>query len=175
MTTLSKDMEHILEEVFALPANSPLHKVLIYNGYGEPLDFTTEPDETLEELDYPDNAGAQAKITKESAGLFKSLKHFVAHQSSQGIKYCENYWTRVTQAQFNAVRTANGFDPIPIVAMSVKDSALMDLMELSDQMDTISCQADIVSGNTVPIVALLVLLMHVHPLPKLDIVKELKQ
>src|SRR5687767_8558072 len=133
MTALSKDMEHILEEVFALPANSPLHKALIYNGYDEPLDFTTEPYETMEELDYPDDAGAQIKITKENAGLLKSLKHFVAHQNSQGIKYCENYWTRVTQAQFNAVRIANGYDPIPIVAMSIQDPTLMDLMELPDQ------------------------------------------
>ena len=44
-------MEHILEEVFALPANSTLHKILIYNGYVEPLDFITESYEALEELD----------------------------------------------------------------------------------------------------------------------------
>ena len=69
------------------------------------MDFTTEPYETLEELDYPDDAGAQVKITKESAGLLKSLKQFVAHQNSQGIQYCENYWTRVTQAQFNPFMT----------------------------------------------------------------------
>ena len=69
--------------------------------------------------------------------------------------------------------------------MSLQIPAHVDLMELPDQcncdfspanmLDTIDCQAELVSGNTVPIAASPVPLMHGCPLPKHDIVKELKQ
>ena len=44
-------MEHILQVVFALPADSPLQKMLSFNMYVEPEDFIMEKDIKLDRLE----------------------------------------------------------------------------------------------------------------------------
>ncbi|HEY9710560.1 MAG TPA: hypothetical protein V6D48_20290, partial [Oculatellaceae cyanobacterium] len=46
------NMDLILENIFGLPADSPLHKALSLNGYIIPEDFLMEKDETINELEY---------------------------------------------------------------------------------------------------------------------------
>ena len=101
-------MEHILQVVFALPADSPLQKMLSYNGYHKPADFIVETYATLETLEYPDDTGALATISTEAISLLKLLKQYVAYQNSQKVPFDKDYWTNITQAQFNAFRVSNG-------------------------------------------------------------------
>ena len=67
-------MEHILQVVFALPADSPLQITLSYNGYHKPADFIVETYATLERLEYPDDTGALSTIPIEAYSLLKSFK-----------------------------------------------------------------------------------------------------
>ena len=57
-------MDHILQDVFALPMDSPLEKILNYNGYVAPENFITETDDTLDNIDYPNDAGTMVRISK---------------------------------------------------------------------------------------------------------------
>ena len=75
-------MEHTLQVVFALPADSPLQKMLSYNGYHKPADFIVETYATLERLEYPDDTGALATIPTEAYSLLKSFKQYVAYQNN---------------------------------------------------------------------------------------------
>jgi hypothetical protein len=75
---IKPNMEHILKVVFAMPADSPLQKILSYNGYHKPEDFLIKTDATLDTLDYPGETGALATIPTGAASLLKSFKQFVA-------------------------------------------------------------------------------------------------
>ena len=85
------NMEHLLQTVFALPANSPLQKMLSYNGYRSPVDFLMEDDATLKSLEYPDDTGALTTIPTEAASLLKSLQQYVAYQNSQKVPFDKDY------------------------------------------------------------------------------------
>ena len=41
-----------------MPPDSPIHRALAHNGYVKLQDFIMEPDETLDQLQYPDDTGA---------------------------------------------------------------------------------------------------------------------
>jgi hypothetical protein len=101
-------MEHILQVVFALSTDSPLQKTLSFNGYVVPEDFIMETYATLDRLEYPDETGALATRPPEAASLLKSFKQYVAYQNSQHVTFNEDYWTSITQAQFDAFRLSNG-------------------------------------------------------------------
>jgi hypothetical protein len=88
MTQTKKQMimDHILQTVFDLPADSELGKILDHNGYRQPTDFVTEKDNTLDGLAYPNDTKAMVKIKKGDAGdagLLKSFKLYVALNSQQ--------------------------------------------------------------------------------------------
>ena len=76
-------MDHLLGVVFASKADSPVAKALDQNGYVAPEDFLMETDETLKELTYVNDAGDEVQITKQSAGLLKTFKHFMAQHNTQ--------------------------------------------------------------------------------------------
>ena len=84
-------MEHLLQTVFALPANSPLQKTLSYNGYCCPVDFLMEDDDTLHSLEYPDDTGALSTIPTEAYSLFKSFQQNVSYQNSQKVPINKDY------------------------------------------------------------------------------------
>jgi len=103
MTTWTKKqmiMDHILQTVFDLPADSELEKILDHNGYRQPTDFVTEKDDTLDRLAYPNDAKAMVKIKKGDAGLLKSFKRYVALQSQQGTPLETDNWVNITLDQF---------------------------------------------------------------------------
>ena len=80
-------LEHILETIFALQADSALHKALAHNAYTIPEDFLMERDEDLDALEYPDDQGTLHKIPRGNAGLLKSFKQFIVYKSNQGTTF----------------------------------------------------------------------------------------
>jgi hypothetical protein len=50
--------------IFELAPDSPLEKALNHNGYVAPEDFIMEKDDTLDDLEYPNDAKAMVKIPK---------------------------------------------------------------------------------------------------------------
>ena len=75
-------IKHILNIVFALQANSALHKALLHNVYTIPEDFLMEKDEDFDELEYPDDQGNLQWIPKGHTGLLKTFKQFIAYKSN---------------------------------------------------------------------------------------------
>ena len=106
-------MQHILEVVFALPEDSPLHRAMANNMYTIPEDFLMEKDDVLDDLAFKGDDKKLAKIPKGGAGLLKSLKHFVTHLQTQGVSFGSNNWSNITRDQFNNFRisSANGVMP----------------------------------------------------------------
>ena len=94
-------MDHILQTVFQLPADSPLEKAPKHNGYVAPEDFLMETDEILDDLDYPNDAGAMVKIIKGNAGMLKTFKQYAAHQAQQGTPIVDNERLDITRKAFN--------------------------------------------------------------------------
>ena len=115
-------MEHILEVIFALQKNSPLHKALEENMYVMPEDFIMEMDETLEDLMYKDDSGTLVKIPKHGAGLLKTFKWYIAYLSMQGQIIEEKEWVNLTYLNFNLFRTLNASNINPITPMTVPSS-----------------------------------------------------
>lgn len=99
--TMQPAMQHILEVVFALPVDSPLHRVMVGNMYTTPEDFLMERDDTIDDLTFKGDDQKLTKIPKGGAGLLKTLKQFVAHQQNQGIPFGPSDWTNITKEQFD--------------------------------------------------------------------------
>ena len=91
MTTRSQAqliMDHIIQVVFELPADSPLEQALKNEQYVSPKDFIIEADNVLQSLYFTFDPGkGLVKIPKGSAGLLKSFKQFVAHQAQLGMTF----------------------------------------------------------------------------------------
>ena len=50
MSAMQPSMKHVLEVVFALPPDSPVHRAMEANMYTTPEDFIMETDETIDDL-----------------------------------------------------------------------------------------------------------------------------
>ena len=88
--------------------DSPLEKILNYNGYVAPEDFITETVDTLDNLDYPNDAGTMVRIFMRSAGLLKSFKQYVAFQAHQGTPInVSSGWYDISLIDFNKYWTLN--------------------------------------------------------------------
>ena len=123
MTTRSQArsaMAHILEVVFALQADSPLHKALNENGYVTPEDFVMELDSNIDSLEYTDDKSNPVVIPKGMAGLLKTFKQFVSYQNSLNQQIVD--WSTVTRDEFNAFRILNANNPSPITPAFVPSS-----------------------------------------------------
>ena len=94
-------MQHVLEVVLHMPPESPIHRALAHNEYVNPQDFIMETDETLDQLEYPDDTGALTILLKGHAGKFKTLKQFVQHYSNQGNPIGSNGWVSLTEEAFD--------------------------------------------------------------------------
>src|SRR5687768_13520694 len=137
MTTHSKAqliMDHILQNVFELAADSPLEQALSNEGYVSPKDFLTEEDSLLQSLCFtPEPGKVLVKIPKGSAGLLKSFKQFIAHQVQLGHTFeDDNDWTAITRKEFNSFRTstANGFTPMVIPSALQHNVCLPPVIDL---------------------------------------------
>lgn len=117
-------MKHILEVVFALPANSPLHRAMESNMYISPEDLMMESNETIDDLTFKGDDKKLAKIPKGGAGLIKTLKQYVAHQQNQGIPFDPNDWVSITKEQFDKFRILNSNNAVPIVATSTSQPSI---------------------------------------------------
>src|SRR5688572_1692533 len=116
MTNWSKAqqiMDHILETVFGLPPDSPLHKTLEYNMYAAPEDFLMETDEDLEDLTYQED-GKPVKLLKGGVGLLKTFKKFVAFRNNSAQPVGENDWATITHSEFNTFHISNTNNPFPV-------------------------------------------------------------
>ena len=99
-TTQSTKMalEHILDVIFSLQADSALHKALSHNAYTIPEDFLMEKDKDLDDLEYPDDQSISQRIPKGHAGLLKMFKQFIAYKSNQGATLSDDDdWRALTQ------------------------------------------------------------------------------
>jgi hypothetical protein len=112
-------MDHILENVFDLSPDSPLHKALDSNMYVAPEDFLMEKDKDLEDLNYQDG-GKSVKLQKGGVGLLKTFKQFVAYHNNQGQPIGENDWVNITCSEFNTFCISNANNPYPVATISAQ-------------------------------------------------------
>ena len=126
MTTIALQpaMQHILEVVFALPVDSPLHRAMEANMYTNPEDLLMEDNDTLDNLTFKGDDKKLAKIPKGGAGLLKALKQYVAHQLNQGIAFGPNDWISITKEQFDKFRISNANNIMPFVATSAQPQSI---------------------------------------------------
>ena len=127
MTTRSKAqeiMDHLLLTVFLQVPDSPVQKALEHNGYVAPEDFLMEKDETLDDLEYLDDASKLVKITKAGAGLLKTFKQFVAFSVNEGRIFDDDEWKTITRAEFNTFRSKYSNITVPIVATPMQQSSV---------------------------------------------------
>ena len=96
MSAMQPSMKHVLEVVFALPSDSPVHRAMEANMYTTPEDFIMETDETIDDLILKVDDKKNVKLPKAGAGLLKTFKHFVAHQVLQGIPFGPSDWLTIT-------------------------------------------------------------------------------
>ena len=129
-STLSQEMQHVLETVFALQPGSSMHKAFQYSAYAIPEDFILEPDDVLDDLAYIDDNGDLVTIPRGNAGLLKTFKKFVTH-AFPGVTTID--WTNITRSDFNAFRVLNATSPTPTLTSSaaaplVKQAPPIDLV-----------------------------------------------
>ena len=129
-STLSQEMQHVLETVFALQPGSSMHKAFQYSAYAIPEDFILEPDDVLDDLAYIDDNGDLVTIPRGNAGLLKTFKKFVTH-AFPGVTTID--WTNITWSDFNAFRVLNATSPTPTLTSSaaaplVKQAPPIDLV-----------------------------------------------
>src|SRR5688572_22880936 len=117
-------MDHLLQTVFLQVPDSPIQKALEHNGYVTPEDFLMEKDETLDDLNYTDDASKFVKITKAGAGLFKTFRQFVAFSVIQGRIFDDDEWEIITCAEFNTFRSTYSNNTAPIVASTMQQSSV---------------------------------------------------
>ncbi len=67
-------MIHILDIVLSVPPYKVIHLALAHEGYVIPLDFLTEKDETLDNLEYSNLCGMPINEPKNSSWLQKIFK-----------------------------------------------------------------------------------------------------
>ena len=109
-------MEHILEVVFALKPDSPIHCALEQNAYRSPIDFLMESDDIINDLKYTDDNKKKQPLERGHAGLIKIFKQFVAHQVNQGVSFSgDAQWKLITKEQFDDFRISNANSPTPIM------------------------------------------------------------
>ena len=82
--SLSPSLNHLLDTVFALRSNSPLHHALSYGLFSCPEDFNALSDDVLESLTYPGTDGTLFMIPGIYADLLKAFKQFVIFQNKHG-------------------------------------------------------------------------------------------
>ena len=102
MLAMQPSMKHVLEVVFALSPDSPVHRAMECNMYTISEDFIMETDETINDLIFKGNDKKNVKIPKAGgASLLKTFKQFVAHQVLQGIPFGPSDWLTITRDEFN--------------------------------------------------------------------------
>ena len=105
-------LEHILEVVFGLKPDSPLHRALELNAYMSPEDLLMETDENLYDLKYPDDKNKNVPLIKGYASMVRIFKQFVAYQVAQGaIIAAKIDWRTITKEQFDEFRITYANSP----------------------------------------------------------------
>lgn len=115
-------MNHLLENVFNLPPNSPLSIALNENGYISPENFLMQSDEVLSRLEYINENKEKVKIVDGNIGLLKVFKQYVVDQMNQGNTIEEDDWVKITKRDFKTfrVRNVNSTNITPIVTTSAQ-------------------------------------------------------
>ena len=79
--SLDPSLSHLLDTMFALKSDSPLHHVLFYGLFSCPKDFNALLDDVLYSLTYPGTDGTLFMIPGIYADLLKAFKQFVFLQN----------------------------------------------------------------------------------------------
>ena len=88
--SLDPSLNHLLDTVFALKSNSPLHHALSYGLFSCPEDFIALSDDVLDSLTYLGIDGKLFMIPGIYADLLKAFKQFVILQNKHGwiVPFC---------------------------------------------------------------------------------------
>ena len=109
-------LEHILDIIFALQADSALHKALSHNAYTILENFLMKNDEGHDALEDPNDKGNLHQIPKGHAGLLKTFKQFITHKSNQGATFNDDDdWRTLIHSDFNSFRVSHENSVTPIV------------------------------------------------------------
>src|SRR5689334_93784 len=119
-------LDHVLEVVFGLQPDSPLHCALALNAYTCPEDLLMETDDNLNDLKYPDDKKKNIPLEKGYAALLCIYKQFIAYQTTQGVAITkDDDWKAFTKEQFNAFQFANVNTPTPFAATLAPTPAIV--------------------------------------------------
>ena len=94
-------LTHILHTVFDQPEDSPLERALAHNNIISPLDLISIGDFEYPSLDYRDDNNIPGTISRGNAGLLRTFKAFVAHDTKEEDSVPDGYWMQITREQFD--------------------------------------------------------------------------
>ena len=104
---------HILDVVFDLDKDSPVHKALEENNITSPFELIQLPPVEYELLEYTDQ-GAPLKLTKGHVGCLKTFQKFVHFKASKGEPIGDNDWVKLTSDEFDQFRISpDAIRPLP--------------------------------------------------------------
>ena len=106
-------LAHILDVVFDLDKNSPIHKALEENNIRSPFDLISLAMVEYELLEYTEK-DVPLKLSKGHVGLLKTFKNYVHFKANNGEPIEDNNWVTLTCDEFDKFRISpdNG-RPLP--------------------------------------------------------------
>ena len=91
---------YLLDHVFVLDSDSPLHQALHHERFSCPEDFCMMSFEEFNALTYPGIDGTLLTIPSEYADLLKAFKQFVSYQNTHGWIVSPGHWFEFTFEHF---------------------------------------------------------------------------
>ena len=80
-------IKHIIESIFGEDPDCDLYKVMAFNKIRSPLDLIAQKDDWFDNLQFysdPNNKSTLCDLAKGDAGLLKSFKAYLLHQTATG-------------------------------------------------------------------------------------------
>ena len=97
-------IKHVIENIFGEDPNCDLYKVMAFNKIRSPLDLIAKKDNWFDSLQFhsdPSDKTTLTDLAKGDAGLLKSFKAYILHQTAFGIPIEDSDWLQITEQNFN--------------------------------------------------------------------------
>ena len=122
-------LTHILDVVFDLDNNSPVHKALEENNIRSPFDLMSLAPVEYEMLEYKEE-GVPLTLSKGHVGLLKTFKRYVHFKASNGEPIEDEDWVTLTCEEFDQFRISPDHDrpPPPFVETAAMSGSALSLV-----------------------------------------------
>ena len=101
-------LKHILETVFNLPTNSPIHKSFAYNFIESPYDIIFMEERDFEKLDYYNDDNKVLLLKKGHIGLLRAFQYFILYQHQNSFVH-DDFCMSITREEFNIFRISPNY------------------------------------------------------------------